>query len=79
MDEKMRHRLYCPVYDITSYLKEGENTIAFLMGPGWYEMPNECYEYGHIKLCYVIDWQDEKGEDTPGPAPTAATDGRKAM
>ena len=25
-------------------------------------MPNECYEYGHIKLCYVIDWQDEKGE-----------------
>lgn len=61
-DEKMRHRLYCPVYDITSYLKEGENTIAFLMGPGWYEMPNECYEYGHIKLCYVIDWQDEKGE-----------------
>ena len=61
--EKMRHRLYCPVYDITSYLKEGDNTIAFLMGPGWYEMPNECYEYGHIKLCYVIDYQDEKGEE----------------
>lgn len=53
-DEKMRHRLYCPVYDITSYMKEGENTICFLMGPGWYEMPNECYEYGHIKLCYVL-------------------------
>lgn len=61
-DENMRHRLYCPVYDITSYLEEGSNTIAFLMGPGWYEMPNECYEYGKIKLCYVIDWQDENGE-----------------
>ena len=30
-DEEMRHRLYCPVYDITSYVKEGENTICFLI------------------------------------------------
>ena len=63
-DEKMRHRLYCPVYDITSYVKEGENTICFLMGPGWYEMPNECYEYGHIKLCYVLTYLDKTGECT---------------
>ena len=61
-DEEMRHRLYCPVYDITSYVKEGENTICFLMGPGWYEMPNECYEYGHIKLCYVLTYLDKTGE-----------------
>ena len=61
-DEKMRHRLYCPVYDLTSYVKAGENTICFLMGPGWYEMPNECYEYGHIKLCYVLTCENEAGE-----------------
>lgn len=62
-DEKMRCRMYCPVYDITSYLKEGKNTICFLMGPGWYEMPNECYSFGNIKLCYVISYRDENGEE----------------
>lgn len=62
-DEKMRHRLYCPVYDITSYLKTGENIVGFMMGPGWYEMPNECYQYGNIKLCYAICWWDEMGEE----------------
>ena len=61
-DENMRHRLYCPVYDVTSYVKEGTNTLCFFMGPGWYEMPNECYQYGHIKLCYALSCLDENGE-----------------
>lgn len=62
-DEKMRHRLYCPVYDITSYLKEGVNVVCFLMGPGWYEMPNECYQYGRIKLCYAVSYEDLNGDE----------------
>lgn len=62
-DEKMRHRLYCPIYDITSYLKEGINTLCFVMGPGWYEIPNECYQYGNIKLCYAVSYLDENGEE----------------
>ena len=31
-DEKMRHRLYCPVYDITSYLKDEKIRLLFLWG-----------------------------------------------
>lgn len=61
--EEMRHRLYCPVYDVTSYLKEGKNTICFWMGPGWYEIPNKHYEYGTIKLCYKLEYLDENGRE----------------
>ena len=62
-EEVMRCRMYCPVYDISSYLKEGTNTICFMMGPGWYEMPNECYSFGNIKLCYAISYKGSDGEE----------------
>lgn len=58
--EEFAHRLYCPVYNIRDYLTEGENTICFMMGPGWYEHPG-C-SYGHIKLCYLIEYTDVSGE-----------------
>ncbi|MBO5070906.1 MAG: family 78 glycoside hydrolase catalytic domain [Roseburia sp.] len=58
--EEFRHRLYCPVYDITSYLAEGINTVCFMMGPGWYELPQD--GYGTIKLCYSIEYTDTCGE-----------------
>lgn len=61
-EEKMRYRLYCPVYEVGPYLKEGENTICFWMGPGWYEIPDECYEFGHIKLCYKMEYLDEQDQ-----------------
>ena len=62
-EEVMRYRMYCPVYDISSYLKEGTNTICFMMGPGWYEMPNECYSFGNIKLCYAISYKGSDGKE----------------
>ncbi len=57
--EEMAHRLYCPVYEIASYLKEGNNTVCFMMGPGWYELPED--GYGKIKLCYSIVYTDQSG------------------
>lgn len=36
-EEEFAHRLYCPGYDIKDYLQAGENTVCFMMGPGWYE------------------------------------------
>ena len=57
-DEITRHRLYCPVYDITNLLIEGENAICLMMGPGWYEVPDECWHYGNIKICYFIEYTD---------------------
>lgn len=61
--EEMRHRLYCPVYDVTSYLQEGENTICFWMGPGWYEIPCANHTYGRIKMCYKLEYLDELGKE----------------
>ena len=61
-EEEMGHRLYCPEYDITSYLKEGENAVCFLMGPGWYELNEWDCGYGKIKLAFEIRITGENGE-----------------
>lgn len=57
-EEKLAHRLYCPYYDITNYLKEGKNTIDFMLAPGFYEF----YEYGTAKICWKIDITRNNGE-----------------
>ncbi len=49
-NEELAHRLYCPVFDITSLLEDGENTLTFLLAPGFYER----YDYGTAKLCFEI-------------------------
>ena len=56
-NEEFRHRLYCPEYDITEYLFEGENEILFMLGSGFYEE----YDYGTAKICWKIDVTDEEG------------------
>ena len=58
-NEEFRHRLYCPEYDITEYLKEGNNEIIFMLGSGFYEE----YNYGTAKICWKIDITDERGEN----------------
>ncbi len=57
-NEEFRHRLYCPVYDITEYLKAGKNSILFMLGSGFYE----AYDYGTAKLCWKIDITDENAK-----------------
>ena len=62
-EEEFAHRLYCPGYDIKDYLQAGENTVCFMMGPGWYEQEEYNYKkYGNIKLCYAIEYEDLSGE-----------------
>ncbi len=58
-NEEFRHRLYCPEYDITEYLKEGNNEIIFMLGSGFYEE----YNYGTAKICWKIDITDERCEN----------------
>ncbi len=57
-NEEFRHRLYCPVYDITGYLTDGKNTLKFMLAPGFYEE----YDYGTAKICWRIDITDKNGE-----------------
>ncbi len=54
------HRVYVPEFDITPYVKNGENVIAIHYGGGWY-----CYEnriFGLPKAIYHICVKDSNGE-----------------
>ena len=54
------HRIYVPEFDITPYVKNGENVIAIHYGGGWY-----CYEnriFGLPKAIYRICVKDSNGE-----------------
>ncbi len=53
------HRIYVPEYDITSLLKEGENTIAILFGGGWYTF--EDAKFGDAKAIYRIVAETAEG------------------
>ena len=47
--EKIRSRIYVEKYDISGYLKDGENEIIVHVGMGWY------YEFASAPvLCFII-------------------------
>ncbi len=48
--DRFAHRIYCLLYDITPFIKEGQNIIGVLLGAGWYKKVG----YGDVKLCYTI-------------------------
>ena len=56
--DKMTNRILYEKLDITSFLKEGKNTIVFHIGGGWfcqYESIGELApHYGDIMLCFKI-------------------------
>ncbi len=58
-EEEFAHRLYCPVYDISDYLKDGENTLSIFLAPGFYEL----YDYGTAKVCFEIKITDKNGNE----------------
>lgn len=47
------HRVYVPQFDITKYVKEGENVIAMQYGGGWYT--HHSRTFGLPKAIYCID------------------------
>ncbi len=61
--DKMTQRILYEKIDVTSFLKEGENTIVFHIGGGWfcqYESIGEgVTPYGNIMLCFKL-MQGEK-------------------
>ena len=57
-DEVMTgHRVYVPQFDITKYVKEGENVIAMQYGSGWYLHHSRAF--GLPKAIYCIDVEQE--------------------
>lgn len=53
------YRIIYQSYDVTEYLKQGENAIGFLLGGGYYRYP--WCEYGDVKVCFKLDITDADG------------------
>ena len=49
--DKLDHRLYCPEFNITEFLNDGENKLEFYLAPGFYEF----YDYGTSKICWKLN------------------------
>ncbi len=54
------HRIYVPVYDVSSLLEEGENVIALHFGGGWYTF--EDARFGDPKAIWRVFGEGEDGE-----------------
>ncbi len=52
------NRIYVPNFDITPYIKEGENTIAIHFGGGWYTF--EARPFGLPKAIYCVTVGDKQ-------------------
>ncbi len=64
--EKMAVRAYVNKYDITELLHSGKNTVATMLGNGWYDGTRLEKAYGERKLCLSITVETEEGTLTFG-------------
>ncbi len=59
LNDELSFRIYCMKYDISEYLIDGENTLAVMLGNGYYHqikrMAEGVVDFGTPKLCYVIE------------------------
>lgn len=56
------HRIYVPQFDITSFVKNGKNSIAIHYGGGWYT--HRCRVFGLPKAIYCITAEENDGVKT---------------
>ena len=62
-DELMTgHRVYVPQFDISSYVRVGENVIAIQYGGGWYT--HHSRTFGLTKVIYCIDVENNEGVES---------------
>ena len=59
--ERFGHRAYYNEYDIKHLLCEGKNTLAVLLGNGWYNGNYSDVAYGDRKLIYRIEIETDAG------------------
>ena len=71
LNDVFSHRIYVMQYDVTPYLRDGENVIGVMVGGGFYYQKLRRGEgdvsYGTIKLAYRIAFDDRaecSGKDT---------------
>ncbi len=59
--EVMAVRAYVNVYDVTDLVKEGKNTVATMLGNGWYDGTRQEKPFGDKKLCFSLKLETESG------------------
>ena len=64
--EIMAVRSYVNRYDVTALVKEGKNTVATMLGNGWYDGTRQEKPYGEKKLCLYIEIETDDGNFTYG-------------
>ena len=57
--EIMAVRSYVNSYDVTKLLREGKNTVATMLGNGWYDGTRQEKPYGEKKLCLSLEIETE--------------------
>lgn len=59
LNDELSYRIYCMKYDVSDYLENGENTLAVMLGNGYYNQITRMAEgdvvYGTPKLCYLLE------------------------
>lgn len=59
LDDKFSFRIYAMKYDVTDYLCDGKNTIAVMLGNGYYNQNVRMAEgdvvFGTPKLCFLLE------------------------
>ena len=61
--EEFSNRIICQKYDVTDFLKDGENVIGFLLGLGYYRYHGrgKYSDYGCVKACFKLETVDNSG------------------
>lgn len=64
-EEVTAHRLYCPQFEVEDLIRDGENVLAVMVGPGWFsEHEYSLVPFGENRLCFKLDLIDGEGERT---------------
>ena len=68
--EIMAVRSYVNSYDVTELVREGKNTVATMLGNGWYDGTRQEKPYGEKKLCLSLEVETDAGLQTFGTSPS---------
>ncbi len=58
--EVTAHRIYVSRYDVTSLIKDGKNSLCFMLGNGWYACTHQ-EKFGDKKLIFSLVITDNNG------------------
>lgn len=66
--DEMKYRAYALTYDLTPYLRKGENSLCVMLGDGWFRQEKRLVEgnfsFGPPRLTFCIEMTAPDGERT---------------